>query len=255
VENILYNKHNYTNRNLVYLKNNIIREYDMVNAGINILHHHGVFNDEEYKKLNEMDKLSKNIMVGKFLKNNSDINEALMNEFVLIRKELFESNGINDDDILSIKKDAVFVINKKLTNLKLNDDYEFKEKNKYVAYINLDRKEFYYNIENREFDIKGYSKFIKNFHKNYLFKELEEIIYLDINNEKNMVFEKLIQFKYDFVERNLDNGYYLDLTQEQYLFQTIGQIFGLNVMDDNLKKYCFINNNLGFILKIINTIL
>jgi hypothetical protein len=255
MSNDLYMKHNYVNRNLVYLKNNIIREYDMVNAGINILHHYNVLSDEEYKNLNEMDKLSKNIVVGKFLKKNPDINESLMNEFINIRKELFEINGINDDDILSIKKDAVFIINKRLNKLKLNEDFIFQEKNKYAGYINIDRKEFYYNVDKREFDIKGYSDFIKKFHKNYLFKELEELLYLDMINEKNMVFEKLIQLKYDFLERNLDKGYYLDITQGKYIFNAIGSMYGLDDMDDNLKPYCFINNNLNFILRIVSTIL
>jgi hypothetical protein len=255
MSNDLYMKHNYVNRNLVYLKNNIIREYDMVNAGINILHHHKVLSDEEYVNLNQMDKLAKNIVVGKFLKKNPDINEALMNEFINIRKDLFEVNGIQDDDILSIKKDAVFIINKRLNNLQLNEDYLFQEKNKYSGYINIDRKEFYYNIEQRKFDIKGYSKDIKAFHENYLFKELEQLMYLDMNNEKNMVFESLIKLKYDFVERNLDKGYYLDLTQGKYIFQTIGSMLSLDDIDDELKQYCFINNNLNFILRVISTLI
>ena len=255
VQNNLYLKHNYTNKGLVYLKNNIIREYDMVNAGMNILFRNGVFTEEEYNQFNQMKKLEKNILVGKFLKKHPDINEALINEFIVIRKELFESNGIKDDDILSIKKDAVFVINKKLSNLELNEHYMFKEKNKYIAYINIDKKEFYYNIERRNFDIKGYSDFIKKFHKDYLFKTLEELIYLDINNEKNMVFEKLIQFKYNFLEKQMEKGYYLDLVQERYIFESIGQMFGLNDINDELKPYCFINNNLNFILRVINILL
>jgi hypothetical protein len=255
MSNDLYMKHNYVNRNLVYLKNNIIREYDMVNAGINILYHNGIFSDEDYADLNSMDKLSKNIAVGKFLRDNADISEALMEEFINIRKELFEINGIQDDDILSIKKDAVFIINKRLNNLQLNDNYRFQEKNKYSGYINIDRKEFYYSIDKREFDIKGFSKDIKNHHKGYLFKELEELLYLDMNNEKNMVFERLIQLKVDFIERNLDKGYYYDITQGKYIFKTLGSMLSLDDIDDELKQFCFINNNLNFILRIISTIL
>jgi hypothetical protein len=253
--NHLYLKHNYLNKDIAYLRNNIIREYDMVNAGINILRHNNIFSQEEYDQLNSMDKLEKNILVGKFLKNNPDISDALMNEFINIRKELFDRNGITDDDVLSIKKDAIFVINKKIHDLELNEFYQFQEKNKYIGYMNIDNKEFYYDMTKRRLDIKGFSKHIKEFHKDYLFKELEELMYLDLSDEKNMVFEKLIQFKYNFVTKELPKEYYYDIQQGKYLFETIGQMFHLEDIDDDLKKICFINNNLNFILKIIKTIL
>lgn len=253
--NHLYLKHNYLNKDIAYLRNNIIREYDMVNAGINILRHNNIFTQEEYDRLNSMDKLEKNILVGKFLKNNPDISDALMNEFINIRKELFERNEITDDDVLSIKKDAIFVINKKMNDLQLNEFYQFQEKNKYIGYMNIDNKEFYYDMTKRHLDIKGFSKHIKEFHSNYLFKELEELMYLDLSNEKNMVFEKLIQLKYSFVTKELPKEYYYDIQQGKYLFETIGQMFYLDDIDDDLKKICFINNNLNFILKIIKTIL
>lgn len=253
--NQLYIKHNYTNRGIAYLKNNIIREYDMVNAGINILRQNNVFSQEEYDQLNSMDKLEKNILVGKFLKNNSDISDALMNEFINIRKELFERNNINDEDILSIKKDAVFVINKKMNDLELSEFYQFQEKNKYIGYMNIDKKEFYYDMNKRLLDIKGFPKDVKAHHMNYLFKELEELLYLDLSDKKNMVFEKLIKLKYNFVSKELDKGYYLDINQGKYLFETIGQMFYLDDIDDELKEKCFINNNLNFLLRVIKTLL
>jgi hypothetical protein len=253
--NHLYLKHNYLNKDIAYLRNNIIREYDMVNAGINILRYNNIFTQEEYDQLNSMEKLEKNVVVGKFLKNNPDISDALMNEFINVRKELFERNDINDDDVLSIKKDAIFVINKKMTNLQLNEFYQFQEKNKYIGYMNIDNKEFYYDMVKRRLDIKGFSKHIKEFHMNYLFKELEELMYLDLSDEKNMVFEKLIQLKYNFVTKELPKEYYYDILQGKYLFETIGQMFYLEDIDDDLKKICFINNNLNFILKIIKNIL
>jgi hypothetical protein len=251
----LHQKHNYLNKGIAYLKNNIVREYDMVNAGINILRQNGVFSQEEYDRLNGMEKLEKNVLVGKFLKNNPDINEALTEEFVEVRRMLFESNGLDDSDILSVKKDAVFIVDKKLTNLKLSEFYEFKEKNKYIGFMNVGGKEFYHRGMDRSLDIKGYSKHIKNHHMNYLFKELEELMFLDSKDEKNMVFEKLIQLKYRFVTRDLDPGYYLDLTKGKYIFEYGGIMLETDGLDESLSEHCFIQNNLGFILRVINIML
>lgn len=253
--NYLYSKHNYTNKNIAYLRNNIVREYDMVNAGINILKHNNVFTQEEVDKLNSMSKLEKSIKVGKFLKKNPNINEALMDEFIKIRKELFEKNGIEDDDILSIKKDAIFVINKKLNHLQLNDDYIFKEKNKYSSYMYIDGKEFYYDSKRKELDVKGYSKVVKEHHKDYLFKDLAELIYFDTNGDKDSAFKKLIELKHDFVQRELPIEYYLDITQGTYVFELAGNMFGLDNIDESLKQQCNISNNLNFIIRMINILL
>jgi hypothetical protein len=252
--NNLYLKHNYTNRNIVYLKNNYITEYDMSNAGINILRYNNVFSQEDYDRLNSMGKLEKNILVGKFLKNNPQISEALMNEFINIRKELFEANDIGDDDILSIKKDAVFVINKKMDNLKLNEFYEFQEKNRYDSYISIDGKEFYHKPE-RIFDVKGFSKSVKKFHEDWLFKKVEEFVYLDGMNEKDLLFQQLIEFKYDFLNRDLPKEYYFDVVAGNYLFNANEKMLYLEDISEDLKEYCFINNNLNFIVNLINTIL
>jgi hypothetical protein len=252
--NNLYLKHNYTNRNIVYLKNNYITEYDMTNAGINILRYNNVFSQEDYDRLNSMGKLEKNILVGKFLKNNPQISEALMNEFITIRKELFEANDIEDDDILSIKKDAVFVINKRMNNLKLNEFYEFQEKNRYDSYINIDGKEFYHKPE-RVFDVKGFSKTVKEFHKDWLFKKVEEFVYLDGMNEKDYLFKSLIEFKYHFLNRDLPKEYYFDVSTGNYLFNANQKMLYLEDITDDLREYCFINNNLNFIVNLINTIL
>ncbi|QXN70161.1 hypothetical protein INTERNEXUS_120 [Bacillus phage vB_BspM_Internexus] len=252
--NNLYQKHNYLNKRISYLKNNIIREYDMTNAGVNILRKNNVITEEEYQHLNSMEKLKKNKTVGLFLKKNPDISEALINEFVLIRKELFEKNNIDDDDILSIKKDAVFIINKKLTNLELNEYYKFQEKNRYISYISIDNKEFYYKSD-RTLDIKGYSKEIKEFHKDYLFKDLEELLFLDTHNEENALFEKLIQLKYNFVTRELPYQYYLDLIYGKYLYGILNHMYYLDEITEDLKKYVLINNNLNFLLRVINILL
>src|SRR5690606_18081729 len=104
--------------------------------------HNKILSNEIVNKLNRMDKLKKNILVGKFLRDNPNVNSFLMEEFIRIRKELFEINNIEVDDVLSIKKDAIFIVNKRLRNLNLNDDYKFQEKNKYTSYINIAGKEF-----------------------------------------------------------------------------------------------------------------
>lgn len=52
--NNLYLKDNYTNKDLKYIKNTIITEYDMESAGMNILTELGYFSEDDRKKLMEI---------------------------------------------------------------------------------------------------------------------------------------------------------------------------------------------------------
>ena len=62
-----------------------------------------------------MEKEGNNVYVG-FKNNGNDFNYVLSKAFKDMRKQFFIANGIEDSDILSIKKDAIFVIKKRCRN-------------------------------------------------------------------------------------------------------------------------------------------
>lgn len=257
--NDLYKKHNYLNKDLKYIKNAIIREYDMKNAGLSILKHNELISLKEYNKLmNNYEKHERDVIVGKFLGENTEISNELMKGFIEARKEFFELNEIENSDVLSIKKDAIFLINKIPKYQQINDDYLFRNKNEYTSYINLKGKEFYYSVMNDKLDIKGFSKDIINNQKDYLFKFVKECLKIDSDNQSDNLFIKLLEFKNDFLERNLDNDYYRDIIENQYLFSySKCYTLSLNDIDEDLKhgEYLNISNNLNFILELISNLL
>jgi len=249
----VFQKHNYLDKDIVYLKNKIT-EYDMQNAGINILYHNGVFTKEQYDNLNRMSKLEKNIVVGKFLKNNPDISEALMDEFIKIRYDLFLLNDLHDEDVLSIKKDAIFIVDKSLKHLELNENYRFTKKNSYEGYINVIGKEFYYKNLTDGFDIKGISKRVKEVQNGFMFKRMAEILSLDMNGNKDLAFEKLIQLKLEFLNFELPKQFYYDIIHDSYICEVCGFLLGLDEMDDSMKTNSKIDTNLNFINNFINAV-
>lgn len=251
----LYEKHNYLNKDIDYINNMSIIEYDMKNAGINILRHNNIISQSEYDKLNELPKLEKNILVGKFLKNNKDINNFLINEFVNVRKELFELNDIDDSSVLSIKKDAIYLVDKVLHTTKLNDFYEFKSKNEYTSYININGKEHYFNDFSGVLDVKGYLTGVKERQDQYMFKFLRNILKNNSFKNKDRVFIDLIEFKDDFINCRLENEYYYDLYLGSYIFKLNTILMKLDNIDEELKLLCDKSSNLSFILSLINLIL
>jgi len=251
---MLYQKHNFLNRDIKYIKNTPIVEYDMKNAGLNILFHNDIISEDDYNSLNAMGK-ERHVVVGKFLAKNKDVNNFLIEEFVRIRKEFFELNEIRDDDVLSIKKDALYLINKTPKNLQLNDHYIFRPKSSFSSFININNKEHYYNSFDNNLETKGYSNEVKEHHSKYLFGFLKNCLNLSAINNKDNLFTDLLEFKHDFVNFDLDKGYYKDIIFDVYLFEIQDNLLYLDDIKDNMKHHCEINSNLDFILNLINIIL
>lgn len=258
MKNTLYKKHNYLNKDIKFIKNSIIKEYDMKNAGLNILYNKEFINTKEYNKLLKMDKLKRNVIIGKFLRDNPDINKELMEGFIEARKLFFEKNDIDDSEILSIKKDAIFLINNTPAITKLNDNYVFRKKNEYNCYLNIRNKEFYYSEIDKELNIKGFSKEIIESQKDYIFKFIEECMNLVTLERKDDLFIKLLEFKNDFIEKELDINYYRDIDRNTFLFKYKNQFLEVEDLGNiNFKnsEYASITNNLTFLIELISNIL
>lgn len=252
----IYKKHNYLNKEIDFINNASIIEYDMKNAGLSIIYHNNILSKKDYDYLMSLDKLEKNVKVGKFLRDNPDINNFLMEEFINIREIFFDLNSIKEEEVLSIKKDSITLINKFPNYLIIDDFYEFRNKGSYKSYININNKEHYLDNSNNLLITKGYSQEIKDSHNKYLFNFIKKCLKYKIINNEDQLFEYCIKFKDDFIKFNLNKEYYLDIINSKYLFKIFDKIYYLDDIDEELnKKDLFINNNLSFIIECINKIL
>lgn len=252
----LYMKTNYTS-DVRYIKDTVITEYDIKSAGMNILFDSGYFNEEQYNKLKNTSKYERNVIIGKMLRNNKRMNEVLMNGFKIARKIFIESNNLNDSDILSIKKDAIFVIGKKCNNLKISKNVRFVESKEYDNYINILDKEHYINLYKNEMDIKGYSSEVKEHHKNYLFKFLTECLWEDKKKDKTDLYKKLLIFKDNLITNNLPMGYYKDIIENKYIIEMDSmEMYVEDDLEEDIKaEYLSYKNQLRFLTDLINVLL
>ena len=86
-----------------------IYEYDIRKANISILLKYGAITKETYNEFLMMDKKERQIKIGLMQREDPKLKQVLETGFEEARKLLIQSNSIELDEIISIKKDALFI--------------------------------------------------------------------------------------------------------------------------------------------------
>ena len=161
--------------NIPFLINTDVKYYDISKANISILYDKGLINNETYSRLFRLPKIRREIEVGIMMRDNPIIKDSLKNGFVEFRKKLFYTNNIEDKSVLSIKKDAVYVINRTLTHTQFGT-VEFSLGGTYTSFYKLMDLEIYYNSNYDRMDVKGINDNIISLHNHY-FKDILSLIF------------------------------------------------------------------------------
>lgn len=129
-----------------------IVEYDMKEGGYSIIREESLLTKDEIEELSHYTKDERHVKIGKLQRGNPDLSKNLQNGFRKYRLLFGEENEISDEDILSVKKDAIFV-KKYCYQLKFGNYIEFREKNIYQAFMRVEKYEFYWSPN--KMDVKG----------------------------------------------------------------------------------------------------
>lgn len=241
----LYEKVNYIS-GLKFLFSNYIREYDLSKANINVFYLKGVIDKNLYNKLMIASREERQITIGLLeLEDRKNI-KILADGIIEAKKMLFEANDIKDSDVLTIKNDAVFVINKVLNHTKFGEFLDFKLKNTFTDFIYLKGIEIYYgynrvtNTENIQ--TKGLGK------KAYLHKDfmLDFIVYImseiEMGNIESAI-SSFTDFFNDYTTGKLDIGYYREFNSDA-MYSIINSPYKVFTADnDEYTKTNIININ------------
>ena len=156
----LWTNQNYTS-SLPYAISQYIIEYDISKANINALISTGYIDKKTYDYLFNLDKKSREIKIGLMIRDNQVIYKKIQEGIIQAKKLFFEANDIQDEEVLCIKNDAVFVISSRPMQ-QVFGYYDFKKKNIYTSYIKFfNNIQLFYKSDNvnntTQFDIKGIS--------------------------------------------------------------------------------------------------
>lgn len=209
----LHEKHNYLNKETPYLINTMIREYDMKSGGYSILKWNGVFTDSEEDYLDNCPKYERNVYIGNKIRKEKGLSELLMEGFIEARRQFFDANMIEDSHVLSIKKDAIFLINYPVEHTKL-DAFTFELKNTYSSYYLLNGKEFYYRGKTQEIDVKGINDESLEDHKEFFLGDLAKIFTLAEKGNTEYLIKYLKRYRDNYLNKRLPLATYRELNME-----------------------------------------
>lgn len=158
-----------------------IIEWDIKSGNISMMEAYNLYPLDKIIKISKLPKEKRNRTVGYIMQKDKIFAKELENSFNHTVESFLKSNELDPDfDVLSIKRDAIFVINhdiKKDRFIKRMDDsyiIQFIPKNHYHAAILLPNYEFY--LKEDKIDVKGLDDTECDLHKNGILLFISEVI-------------------------------------------------------------------------------
>lgn len=206
----LLEKDNWLERNIVFMISDIT-EYDMRRAGLSISKEDKLLPEDVIKQLESMPKKEADIAIGKRQLKDAKFKASLMEGFRKYRLKFGEMNEISNDDIVSVKKDAIFT--KKYCEITvLGENIEFREKNSYQARLYLNDLEFYWK-HTGELDVKGIRDEKIQLHQDFLIHTIWKVMEFLGSYDYDNGLKYLVKFMNDYKFKRLPIEYYRELNQ------------------------------------------
>ena len=257
----------WTNEGLPLIVNSSITEYDISHGNTSIMQEYGLAPQQTIDELNRLGKDERNRRVGLLQRDDKVFAARLEAGFNDAVEKFCERNDLDVEvDVLAIRRDAVFVVNKPVNTVKLSPSIHFRPKVTYHAFLQLGpRWEFYFHKDGYV-DIKNFVQ-EKNDISGCLTKlkpgpiaMLQEFI--DVceatNMDKRKIYQWIKNFSQLYKERQLDPEYYREFTRDaNFRLDILGEMtFSDIVTDDLIDENLMIDfNYIQLIIPLIRTVL
>ena len=261
IESSLWKVLNYKT-SIKYLINTYIREYDLSKANINALLYTNRISQEEYNRFLDMDKKNREISIGLMIRNDRSIYKDIQKGIIEAKRKLFLNNFIDNFEVVSIKNDAVFIHGRALQFTQFSP-FDFKLKNEYTIYLQLQELEVYYGDTIDQYtgeiltnlDIKGIGDSTLLIHQNGMLDLICEACYRLQREKIEDTMSWIIQIYDKFINRQLPKEYYRNFdNNSMYKIHTFTRVVSLVDIDDSMIQYLDINRNLLILRDLVSII-
>lgn len=234
----------YTDKSITFLVSDIV-EYDIREAGFSIIKERNLLPQEQIDEIARIqNKKDRHIKVGLVQRGNKKLREDLTKGFKDFRVWFGEANQLTDDDILSVKKDAIFV-KKFCYNTEYGDHIRFIEKNVYTAFMQFGSFEFY--LKEDGLDVKGILNDNLELHVRGMLPIIRRVMVLLSQYDEEEALKYVVKTMNDYKfyrlpvecyrEFNSVNGYRVWQNDDEQVVKSVGESYKNNLIID----YNYIN--------------
>lgn len=254
-KDLFYMRDKFIQKDITYIVGQNIYEYDMKEAGFNLIKEYNQLPDDEIDRLDRMTKDKRKIAIGLLMKHNKEFNKIHTKSFGLMRQRFIEANDIVKEDVLTIKKDAIFIVGRKCRVLSFGE-LKFSEKNKYTSFHMINGIEFYYRSSNDTLHVKGIDDKKLTNHEEGMLKFMRTVFkYLETKNTERLI-SFLKKFNHMYKDRLLPPDYYRELNEHgKFLVNpktSEYSVYRVNYVDsENLKHMDISYNYMNYVLPIM----
>lgn len=247
------NKASYLNSDIKFL-NKKVYEFDIRNAGLSIIKSFNLLPEEEILYIESLSKFDSNVYIGKLRRNDKEFSTNLSKHLRQTVSDFITINNIRDEDILSIKNDAVFIISNfnPIKQQTINNIF-FKLENIFTSYYNLNNIEFYYKSDKNILISKGIKEDIfEDLNTKYFVDWLKLIFRLMESNNKKALLKELKDFQYKYLNILLPIQYYCEFKNDNmYRYSD----YYVKNLEENMKNKINIEYNyISYILPLIKIV-
>lgn len=234
----LYEKKNYITH-IPFIHSVLIREYDIEKANINVLYKYGAINNYTYEYLLKAPRDVRQYTIGN-LQKDKKITKILQQGIIESKKLFFEANNISDSDIISIKNDAIFILNK-TCNITCFDNINFTLRNIYNLFTKIGPNkttEVYYGYDSMSgdevIDIKGINdNTLEKYHSQYFISLLCEIFYNIESNPSSEVLPIIYQMYMNYINKSYPVEFYREFNSDSLYSLINNRLQGLPIRKIN----------------------
>ena len=210
----LYERDNWLDTRVEKLVNKQIIEYDLKSANTSLCREYGLLPKDKIDKIDALPKEKRTKRIGVMMRDDKVFKDALVLAFKDIRRRFFEENNLSDEDVLAIKKDAIFVKGE----VPITDfgDCHFIPKNEYTSYLYLNRFELYYSERFGEsrLDVKGMNDEDLKKHEDYMLFFIRKFFHVLQADTWKGSYQYLYRFISKYKKRELEVGFYREFSHE-----------------------------------------
>lgn len=240
----------YINKDRAMIVNSTITEWDIRSGNTSMMYHYKLAPKEVIDKLADLPKDKRVVSIGKLMKKDKTFSKKLEECFNNTVQEFVDINGIPKENIISIKRDAVYVLNHHIQISSLGEYVEFIPKNVYSGWMFIKPMfEFYYNPGS--IDCKGLKDELIPLHKDGIISFINDIFEIasSTNKDEYRINQYFAEFCRLYKEKKLADDYYREFnTESMYrLIYPEGTMLVDDITDDDL-MYLDVSYNYSLIL-------